>query len=233
MFIDEWFDPFYEKLPSDFRVNHRFGQIFWTHAYYPHENLQIWRPVEQDSTEPLKTMAHQFRIQAAGADAFKRSMPLHTPALKSREEFIVIKAKRRPVILAQSCSPFHSGENRGYKAKFSRQLCLVALCFGIVDKDTNRTKFDPALIDRIRAMEFPQVMFLPQSPGVFEGDGMVRLDQMQSVFAPHLEPTQFSLVPDLRDVLKDQLRAVLLGDSHYGIYADLREELLKDQKTSS
>jgi hypothetical protein len=42
MFIDEWFgDDFYQKLPLGFQnpAGFVFGQMFWTHAYYPHENL--------------------------------------------------------------------------------------------------------------------------------------------------------------------------------------------------
>ena len=47
MFIDEWFgDNFYKKLPFGYHnpANFCFGQVFWTHAYYPHENLEFWRP---------------------------------------------------------------------------------------------------------------------------------------------------------------------------------------------
>src|ERR1017187_10232643 len=62
MFIDEWFgDTFYKKLPLGYHndANFCFGQIFWTHAYYPHENLELWRPVP-DPAEPTKTIASQF-----------------------------------------------------------------------------------------------------------------------------------------------------------------------------
>jgi hypothetical protein len=74
MFIDEWFaGAFYKKLPLGYHneANFCFGQIFWTHAYYPHENLDLWRPIP-DPAEPTKTIASQFRITAAGQDAFKR-----------------------------------------------------------------------------------------------------------------------------------------------------------------
>ena len=85
MFIDEWFgDNFYKKLPLGYHnpANFCFGQVFWTHAYYPHENLELWRPVP-DPAEPTKTIASQFRITAAGKDAFSRSLPLHVPRLET------------------------------------------------------------------------------------------------------------------------------------------------------
>jgi hypothetical protein len=39
MFIDEWFGAYYKKLPLGYHneASFCFGQIFWTHAYYPHE----------------------------------------------------------------------------------------------------------------------------------------------------------------------------------------------------
>src|SRR5262245_10808843 len=104
MFIDEWFpDNFYKTLPLDHQRVFRFGQIFHTHAYYPHENLELWRPVF-DPKEPTKTFASEFQIRSAGKDAFKRAIPLSAPKLETNEEFIVIRAKLRPVVLLQEPS---------------------------------------------------------------------------------------------------------------------------------
>ena len=103
MFIDEWFDKdYYKKLPLGYhtQANFAFGQFFFTHAYYAHENLELWRPVV-DPNEPTKTIASNFRLVAAGKDAFRRSLPLHAPKLETNEEFLVVRAKRRPVLLIQ------------------------------------------------------------------------------------------------------------------------------------
>ena len=62
MFIDEWFgDSFYKKLPLGYHNpgDFCFGQVFWTHAYYPHENLELWRPVPD--------LISGLRIGAAGS----------------------------------------------------------------------------------------------------------------------------------------------------------------------
>ena len=233
MFIDEWFGPsFYKKLPLGYHAKQCFGQIFWTHAYYPHENLQLWRPVV-DPGEPTKTSAFQFQIVSAGADAFNRNYPLHTPPLKSREEFLVIRAKRRPVVLVQSVPPITGGENRGYKGKFARPLCLVAQAYSIADKPTGQTKFVPGLVDRVRLMEFPQIMFLPALPGALDGDGMLRLDQLQSVFVPHMEATQYCLSDEVQEILKCQLQYLITGEALANDYTELRECLLEDAAAPS
>jgi len=59
MFIEERFgENFYKTLPLGYHndANFCFDQIFWTHDYYPHQNLELWCPVV-DANEPTKTMA--------------------------------------------------------------------------------------------------------------------------------------------------------------------------------
>lgn len=193
MFIDEYFgDDFYKKLPLEYRKLFSFGQFFWTHAYYAHEHLELWRPIP-DPNEATKTIATAFRITAAGQDAFRRAFPLALPKLEIDEEFIVVRAKRRPVLLIQADEPWVGIDNRGYRGKIQRPRCLAAQIFGLADPKTERAEFSPSFVDRVRRMEFPQLMFLPQKAGLFQVDSLLRLDEMQSVFTPHLEPTQYSL----------------------------------------
>jgi len=75
MYVDEWFkDDFFKKLPLTYHSQFCFGQIFRTHAYYPHENLELWRPI-LDPSEQTKTIASQFHIEAAGKDASEEEYP--------------------------------------------------------------------------------------------------------------------------------------------------------------
>lgn len=227
MFIDEWFDKnFYRELPLGYHTqsNFTFGQFFWTHAYYPHENLELWRPV-LDPNDPTKTIATNFRIFAAGKDAFKRTIPLHVPKLETNEEFLVIRAKRRPVALIQPETPI-AVDNRGYRGKIQRRRCLVAQIYGLADTRTNNPEFSPAFVDRVRKMEFPQFFFLPQKAGLFDVDSLLRLDELQSVFTPHLEPTQSALSDSVTSVLMGQWRFLVAGAGPSD-YTELREMLLK------
>ncbi len=229
MFVDEWFSgSYYKKLPLGYHndANFCFGQIFRTHAYYPHENLELWRPVP-DPTEPTKTMASQFRITAAGQDAFKRNLPLHAPKLETNEEFLVVRAKVRPVVLIQTELPLAGVENRGYRGRIQRRRTVVAQVFGLADARTGVADFNPSFVDRVRRMEFPQLMFLPQQPGIFEVDSMLRLDETQSVFVPHLDARQFCLGDEVADVLRHQINFMLTGAGP-NVYTDLRETLLNE-----
>lgn len=227
MYIDEWFkEDFYKKLPLGFHSQFSFGQIFRTHAYYPHENLELWRPI-LDPNEQTKTTASQFHIESAGKDAFRRGIPLASPKLETNEEFLVVRAKVRPVMLVMpELSPLGI-DNKGYRGKVQRHLCLVAQVFGIVDSKTNRTEFNPSFVERVRKMEFPQLMFLPARPGILDVDSLLRLDELQSVFTPNLDPTQLALGDEAANILRGQLQYLVAGTGPTS-YTELRELLLKN-----
>jgi len=226
MFVDEWFDQgFYKELPLSCRSQFTFGQFFWTHAYYPHENLELWRPVPEPD-EQTKSYASKFQQESAGKDAFKRSIPLHSPKLETNEEFIVIRAKIRPVLLIQPELPIPASESQGYRGKVHRRRCTIAQVYGLSDPKTCKTEFSPTFVDKVRKMEYPQLMFLPKNPGLFQVDSLLRFDELQSVFSPHLDPTAFSLGDEVIPILRDQIQFLLagLGPNQFTL---LREELLK------
>ena len=226
MYIDEWFgNDFFKQLPLGYHQHFSFGQFFRTHAYYPHENLELWRPVP-DPNEPTKTTASQFQIVAAGKDAFRRNIPLASPKLETNEEFLVVRAKVRPVVLVMPEIPPMGVDNRGYRGRVQRRLCLVGQVFGLADSKTGREEFNRTFVERVRRMEFPQLLFLPARPGLLEVDSLLRLDELQSVFTPNLDPTQHALGDELAPVLRGQLQYLLSGAGP-SFYTELRELLLK------
>lgn len=227
MYIDEYFaDNYFKQLPVGFHQHFSFGQLFKTHAYYPHENLELWRPVF-DAAEPTKTFATNFQIVPAGQDAFKRIIPLAAPKLETNEEFLVVRAKRLPVVLVMPETPPLGVDNRGYRGKVQRHLCLVAQIYGLADPRTGREEFNPSFVQRVRKMEFPQLMFVPARAGFLDVDSLLRLDELQSVFTPNLEPTQLALGDETADVLRGQLQFLFAGTGPT-LYTDLRELLLNN-----
>ena len=225
MFIDEWYTDFYRQLPIGYHNAHVFGQICWTHAYYPHEHLELWRPIP-NPTEPTKTVASQFQLQAAGKDAFNRAIPLHAPKLETYEEFIVVRAKVRPVLILQPGSSLSDSMNKGYSAKIQRKLCLVGQIFGLAHTVTGKAEFSPGFVDRVRQLEFPELLFLPKKPGFLEVDSLLRLDSVQSVFIPHLTATSLAMSDDVATLIQSQMQTLFTGQPP-DFYAELRELLLQ------
>lgn len=226
MFIDEYFsDSFYQKLGLNYSRHEAFcfGQLFWTHAYYPHENLEVWRPIP-DPSEPTKTIATAFRIESSTSDRFKRSLPLGAPPLKTNEEFLVIRAKVRPVVLICTEAQVKL-ETEKEQRKVSRKRCLTAQVFSLKDTTTRRSKYSQNFVDRVRKLEYPQFMFLPEKAGLLEVDSILRLDECQSVFTKHLDPCQWALCDDLQDLLRGQLQTLFTGN-HDNTFGEYREMFL-------
>lgn len=117
-------------------------------------------------------------------------------------------------------------DNRGFKGKIQRKKSLVAPIYGLADVRTGTPDFNPEFVDRVRKMEFPQLLFLPKHLGVLEVDSIARLDELQSAFTPHLEATAWSLSDEMQELLRGQIQVFVanLGPSYY---TELREELLK------
>jgi hypothetical protein len=226
MLIDELLpNGYYEAIPVAERNELRFGNIYKTHCYYSHENLQLWRPVI-DPAEPTKTIATNFRIESAGQDAFKRTIPLGVPPLKTNEEFLVVRAKIRPAILLIPQFEIDDIRPLGSGGKIWRKRCLVGQIFGLADSQTKTIEFPEEFIDRIRSLMYPHLMFLPQQSNLFSVDSLLRLDECQSVFSPHLESTGYRLTPDLCDLLRSQMHFLFDGfdDGCFSTYRELINE---------
>ncbi len=116
--------------------------------------------------------------------------------------------------------------NFGYRGKIQRKRSLIAPMFGLADPKTGALEFNPEWIDRIRKMEFPQLVFLPRTPGLLEVDSIARLDELQSVFTPHLDPTQFALGDEMQKILIGQIQ-LFFASVGPNYYTELREVLLK------
>jgi hypothetical protein len=205
-FLDEVFDPFYVSTSTKL-TDYCFGQFFRAPAYYPHQKLDIWRPRNLDAKLGV---ASDFNITTAGADAFRKLSPYSSPALKTDEEFIALKAKPRPVILIQPPDPaLLAVKKGGYSGKVARHLCPVVLVYSAED-DAGNSKFGADFVDRIRRLEYRQFMFLPRG-GPLGLDSVARLDEVQSIAENQLEPTRFALSPDLCAILRSQLSYFFTG----------------------
>lgn len=199
VFFDEPYEnDFYRKIERTDKEK-RFGRIFWTHTYFPHEHLEFWRP---NTTDLGATSAKEFKIVAAGDDKFDHT-PLANPSLRSNEEFIVVRAKHRPVVLLVPSVAIP--ENRSYRGSpVSRNHALVAQIYSIHDVRTGEMKFTQEFIDNIRQLKYPEIMFLPQKAGALETDSLLRLDECQSVFANQLETVEWELCDSVKELLRSQ-----------------------------
>lgn len=200
-FLDELISPFMVSgAPTD-QTKFSVGQIFWTEMYYPHQRLELWRPTFVD--QQLHT-AKNFNIVSSANDAFKRAVPYTNPPLQSNEEFIALKAKRRPIVLIQPTDPSLSlVKTVSMGIKIERHLCVVAPVFGL-SNSVGYARASTEFLERVRKLEYPQFLFLPKG-GPLVMDSLLRLDELQSVAIQNLDHTDFSLAPEALSVFRSQV----------------------------
>jgi len=214
--IDEILTPFYEDCkpkPCEF------GHLFLTATEYPPEELQLWRPTEYDN-DVAKSYATTFEITKPKNDAFKRKYPLSNPRLKTNEEFIVSRSKPRPVVLIIPPMTINVPQEKG-KGRIWRPLCLVAPMFSLEFPHTGEEKYPGEFIEQVRRLEFPQLMFTPKYKDS-KVDGILRLDEMQSVSINSLRPLEISLTDPVKKLLRSQILFLMTKfyDGDYAVYRD-------------
>ena len=229
IFLDDLIGNFYEPVGSRFRATYERGQLFWIHIGYAREDLQLWRPSGLDASQ---TSASNFTIEQAGKDAFSRPLPLYTPRLEIREEFIVVRAKKRPVILVSPSPPDPGISPMRKGGKIYRPLCVVAPVYSLVNRDTEQVKYPQPFIDRVRMLTYPEFLFLPEVSGVLRCDSYARLSEIQAVYQPHLEPCNLRLREEIRRILEGQMQYLISG-SYGGEFQEYREQLLNQEEEPS
>jgi hypothetical protein len=213
-FLDEVISDWYTKCAVS-KDQYAFGQIFWAAAYHPHQLLEVWRP---QTLNARLGIASDFQIRSGSPDLFRKSAPYNSPVLKSDEEFVAIRAKKRPVaLIAPPDSQLAEIKKSGFQAKIDRHLAVVALIYSVVDAAGN-AKFPPAFTDGVRTLSFPQFLFLPNG-GPIERDSLLRLDCLQSIATAQLEATGHSLSAEIVALLGAQVAfhlTGLAGDDYIG-----------------
>jgi hypothetical protein len=221
MFLDELLPDFYERIGDEYRHARVEGQICRTPIVYTHEHKEIWRPDRYDGTQ---TRAELFRITASGGDAYNRQYPLADPKLGRNEEFPVLRAKLRPVVVVRPqpqqvpMQPLPGGP------RLTWPIVMVAPCYSVEDQLGN-AKFPNEYLDRVRCLEYPEVFFLPERPAALNKDSLLALYRMTGIFHAHLEATPWKLSNQILRVLQGQMRFYLTGE-YSGDYSNAREMLL-------
>jgi hypothetical protein len=223
MLISDLIGGYYEKKVSS---GHDFGDIYFTEAYYAHQNVEFFRPV---SFEDNKTATHakHFRIQTD--KPFQHGIPLHTPRLETDEEFLVVRAKIRPVVLLQPHIEIDDIDTTGFKSPLYRKQSLVAQVFSVHHPVTKKPKFPALFLERIQQAEYKHLLYLPANKEGITADSILRLDACQSVFTSRLKTTGLALHTDAKDLLRSQFQC-LVNDEYSGYYKLYRDEILASLK---
>ncbi len=206
-YFDEVFSDFFEEIGDDYRKELRPGQIVWTHFPYTYENLEIWRPSSMDTSS---TIATNFNIRTEVSDRFNRTTPLSSPRLASNEEFLVVRAKRRPSIIITLPPPKINIKDIRGGGKINIDVGLIAPLFSVED-DEGSSKYRAEFINKVRMLQYPSLFFLPAHETYSIKNSICRYDKITNSFFAHLEPENLCINDEVLAILTSQLCSFIKG----------------------
>jgi len=190
------------------------GQLCWGPAVYlmPPQLATL----ELVHYNPQDERLNQYKVlwNPPGNVIFNHT-PVHELHLASDEEFLVLKAKRRLLlVISQGAGDWPLG---GARLRESGYVCLPLYSFH--DDDP------PDLRIRVKAHEYPWWVCLPENAIPRLKEGFIRLDRMQVVEKRLLEPRTVALTDDALFLVSEWLRYYLTGEID-PLFLEYRSELL-------
>jgi hypothetical protein len=181
------------------------GQFCWIPVPHPDP---IPRILDVDRSSPEEHSQVKFLMRNANSKGdFRtndRGLPIKYLNLRSNEELLVQRAKKRPgIIICSEVDVFPAITEllRSKRKKHLQEDCLFVIpCYGIETRE-NSTGFPAEMVERIRCLLYRQFFYLPPYKAFTEG--IARLDRIQVVIGrdpASIEPSDFSLSKEVFDL---------------------------------
>ena len=190
-------DEFYDKKSlRPFEV----GQFCWIPV--PHlDPIPRILAVERNTATEHETVKCHIRDanQSTDFQSSERVLPLKYLKLRSNEEMLVQRAKKRPGIILSTGMDIFPDIARLLRQSGKKHLQedshFVVPCYGI-QEGAYGSGFPPAMLPRIQCLLYKQFFYLPSGSGLKEG--IARFDRIQVVIGDHpaaITPMEFGLSP--------------------------------------
>lgn len=168
----------------DDKSNSIIGKILYHYSMYEdNQNVKVLKGKRKDSTNP-SVATYEARNLDWDLD-FKEDntyLPLTTGGCNDDEEFLVFKAKKRPVIIlaeknALDVSKIPEGVQRNKANNAFKKSYLVAPIFSCSSGEKT-TSFGPFLTAEIKSMLHDSFLYLPPTKTIISNPSVIRLDKM-------------------------------------------------------
>jgi hypothetical protein len=176
------------------------GQLYWCPCLYLDPKLRV---LDSSDIAPHNHRPPKWKTRTIDPRQFNvpTHPPLTNPRLEADEEFVVLAAKRRPVILLSSQT-----EPWKYRGGEIRQECfLVAPMYSFDETDPPKVRV------RIRALAYRELFYLPGHDPLRIRESYVRFDRVQVVPKGWLERRKVCLHPDALYLLTAWFQYYLTG----------------------
>lgn len=190
---------FYTKVKkTDFTS----GQFCWIVVPYINPIPRIL-DVERNNPEEHDNVRFNLRNANRPNDFRKkdRNLPIKYLNLRSNEELLTQRAKKRPgIILSAEVDTFPDIElllRQKGKKHLQEDCMFVVPCYGIETRE-REFGFPPEMVKRIRCCIYRQFFYCPTYPLLY-GEHIARFDRVQVVIGKDpasIEPLEFALAPE-------------------------------------
>jgi len=179
MGILQVFDCFYEDSPAGATVEP--GQIYWV----PTPDVdEVPRILDVERASAAEHEVSRYEIKQVEAHHFTKRdrLPIKRLNLGETEELLIAKAKRRPVVVLASVMVNDVGSlPDGAQERLARHLGKPCYLVAPMYSTTSMLKpgtFGPALVARIRALQYHHLFCLPDKEHPDRPGSIVRLDRI-------------------------------------------------------
>jgi len=200
--MDDLIETYYETSTTQRQNTYERGEIYWAPSLFLERDLRLVRPVDPD---PWAGDIDGWEIRRATETDLDPPpfdhLPLISPRLQSHEEYLAIKAKKRPVIL------FSSGaEVWTYRSGRPREPVYVMLpMFSFYEDDPIEFRLG------IQALDYRELFYLGADDSLDMVEGFVRFDRMHVVPRGWLKRRLVRLTDDAMLLLDEWFKFYITG----------------------
>jgi hypothetical protein len=175
------------------------GVVCWAPAYYIPKNLSTLELVYYDPTNELH---NRYAVAKPLANLLFDHSPVHELHLENNEELLVIKAKRRKFVIFCE-APDYCGASSSRIA----EPCCIGLPFWTFHDD------DPLEFKRrVKALEYPWWIFMPEYKTFGMREGFLRIDRPQVIPIELVEPIPIAIHEDAMYLISEWFKYYSTGD---------------------
>jgi hypothetical protein len=190
------------------------GVICWAPAYYLPSNLSTAELVHYD---PNDERLSRYAVIQPPANLLFNHSPVHELHLENNEELLILKAKRRRFVIFCE-APNYCGAS---STRLTQQKCCLGLPFWTFHDDDSEE-----FIRRIKTLEYPWWIYVPEDKTLRMPDSFIRLDRPQIIPLELIEPLSVSLHEDALYLISEWFRYYATGDIE-SIFLEDRATLMK------
>lgn len=214
MGLSQIVQPFYRTLTEEENSNPPVqGQICFIPGIFPDTIPQVIEAHRHDKRDHSEA---DFRIRNLVESDYgpKDTLPIKNLNLKTGEELLAVKSKRRPAIILRPDTYISSAIEKVLPSMGKRHLqqadTFVALPMFSAQVDGIGTGFPTKMICRIKVLMYPQYFYMPPSTdrSIPIKEGVVRLDRIQVIVSRNpavLQPKKYAISENALEILLCQL----------------------------